>query len=530
MSAVSNDIPSLVNLNNNLPATYDYLLNDGALRFIAELTRQFGPRRDELLAKRIERQHHFDKGRQPDFGKTTAVIRQSDFRIAAIPEEVRDRRTEITGPVNRKMVINALNSGAQVYMADFEDSTAPSWLNVIDGQHNLFDAVRRQIDFTAENGKDYTLNDETAVLMVRPRGLHLPEQNVSFDGKPIAASLLDFGLYLFHNHQALAQQGSRAYFYLPKLEHHEEAHWWADVIAFVEDYLAIEQGTVRVTVLIETLPAVFQMDEILYQLRDSILGLNCGRWDYIFSYIKTFRSNPEKVLPDRIQVGMTSPFLSAYSKLLIKTCHRRGAFAMGGMAAQIPIKNNPEANERALDNVIADKKREALSGHDGTWVAHPALEPLARQEFDAVLENANQIDKSIMADISAAELLAPATGTITLTGIRGNITVAIHYIDAWIRGNGCVPLNHLMEDAATAEIARAQLWQWLKHGARTESGRLIDNDFMQAEFELALHRLKNGGPLSDSMQAAYTLLHQLVFADELADFLTLSAYELLLNS
>ena len=371
------------------------ILTPAAISFLAELADTFTPELTELLAARKERQLEFDQGAVPGFDPATSEIREGTWQVAPIPEDIVDRRTEITGPVTRKMVINALNSGAQVYMADFEDSTAPTWSNVIDGQVNLRDAIRRKIDFSTPEGKSYALNDKTATLMVRPRGLHLPERHLKLAGRPLHGALVDFGLFLFHNHEELLMRGSRPCFYIPKLQHYTEAAWWEKVIAWSEQRLGLQHGTVRVTLLIETLPAVFQMHEILYALRDRILGLNCGRWDYIFSYIKTFRNHPDRVLPDRDQVGMTVPFLASYSKLLIQTCHAHGAFAMGGMAAQIPIRGDDEANSAAMEKVRVDKEREATNGHDGTWVAHPGLEPLSRAEFDRVLTGPNQIAKKL---------------------------------------------------------------------------------------------------------------------------------------
>ncbi len=506
------------------------ILNPEAMRFLAELVERFTPRLRELLAARRDRQAEFDAGRLPDFDPATTDIREAEWRVAEIPEEVLDRRTEITGPVSRKMVINALNSGARVYMADFEDSTAPSWFNVLDGQINLRDAVRRQIAFTSPEGKEYALNEETAVLMVRPRGLHLPERHLRHGGKPVPGALVDFGLFLFHNHAELARRGSRPYFYIPKLEHHEEAAWWEEVITFAERRLGLERGTVRVTLLIETLPAVFQMHEILHALKDRILGLNCGRWDYIFSYIKTFRRHPDRVLPDRDQVVMTTPFLRAYSRLLIQTCHRRGAFAMGGMAAQIPISGDEEANAAALEKVRADKQREAGDGHDGTWVAHPGLEPLARAEFDRVMQGPNQIDRKLdCLEISAGVLIEPSAGTITEAGVRKNIGVAIQYMAAWLQGNGCVPIDHLMEDAATAEIGRAQLWQWAEHGARTDDGRTITREWLVTVFDEEKRPLTAGvdnGRLH-AVNRATALLQEMTRSPELEEFLTLPAYGLL---
>jgi len=513
------------------------ILTPAALAFLAELVFRFTPELDELLVARKSRQEQFDRGAVPGFDPATIDIREGSWQVAPIPAGIADRRTEITGPVTRKMVINALNSGAQVYMADFEDSTAPTWPNVIDGQVNLCDAIRRQIDFVSEDGKSYTLNDKTAVLMVRPRGLHLPERHVKMDGKPIHGVFLDFGLFLFHNHVELQKRGSRPCFYIPKLQHYTEAAWWEKVIAWSEQKLGMKHGTVRVTLLIETLPAVFQMHEILHALKDRILGLNCGRWDYIFSYIKTFRNHPERVLPDRDQVGMTVPFLANYSKLLIQTCHARGAFAMGGMAAQIPIRGDDEANARAMEKVRIDKQREATNGHDGTWVAHPGLEPLSRAEFDKVLHGPNQIARKL-ADfrVDAAVLITPSAGTITEAGVRKNIRVAIQYLAAWLSGNGCVPIDNLMEDAATAEISRSQLWQWLKHGAQLDDGRRLTPGWLDGLFAEIKTHLAASAPdnFSRFIIEAADLLQAMTNKPDMDEFLTLPAYaqleEPLINS
>ncbi len=518
--------PELEIIHPDTPASMRVLTPEAQV-FLAALSERFTERQRALLERREERQAKVDAGALPDFDPDTRAIREGDWRVAPIPAEVQDRRTEITGPVSRKMVINALNSGAQVYMADFEDSTSPTWQALMEGQANLKDAVRREIDFTTEEGRTYRLNEETAVLMVRPRGLHLPTRHIRMNGRPIPGSLVDFGLYLFHNHAALRERGSRPYFYLPKLEHYEEARYWEDVIAWSEDYLDMKRGTVKVTVLIETLPAVFQMHEILHALKDRILGLNCGRWDYIFSYIKTLRAHPDRILPDRASVTMAVPFMSAYSRLLIQTCHRRGAFAMGGMAAQIPIRGDEKANERAMAKVRADKVREVMNGHDGTWVAHPGLEPLARAEFDKVMTGPNQLDREPPDEIITAEdLLTPCEGDITEAGIRGNIRVAILYLAAWMDGNGCVPIDHLMEDAATAEIGRIQLWQWARHGAATDTGRIVTPEWVDELFADEHARLLAAGMNghTPAINKATALLREMTRSETPEAFLTLPAY------
>lgn len=518
--------PTLELIHPDTPASRR-VLTPGAQEFLVALTERFTGRQRELTEARKERQAAFDAGALPNFDPSTAAIREGDWRVAPIPEEVQDRRTEITGPVSRKMVINALNSGAQVYMADFEDSTSPTWHAIMEGQVNLMDAVRGEIEFTNEKGKRYTLNEETAVLMVRPRGLHMPTRHLRVAGRPIPGSLVDFALYLYHNHEALAAQGKLPYFYLPKLEHFSEAQYWDDVISWSEERLGLERGTVRVTVLIETLPAVFQMNEILHALKDRILGLNCGRWDYIFSYIKTLRKHPDRILPDRANVTMGVPFMSAYSRLLVQTCHRRGAFAMGGMAAQIPIRGDEEANALAMEKVRKDKEREANNGHDGTWVAHPALEPMARAEFDKVMPGPNQIDRPLSDEvISAEQLLAPCDGEITEAGIRANIRVAIMYLAAWMDGNGCVPIDHLMEDAATAEIGRAQLWQWAEHGAVTNEGVTVTREWLDELFSSEHNKLLAAGMNghTPAVKKAAALLREMTMSKTLQDFLTLPAY------
>ncbi|HEX6120282.1 MAG TPA: malate synthase A, partial [Dongiaceae bacterium] len=465
------------------------------------------------------------------FLNETAHIRAGDWKVAPLPKDLLDRRVEITGPVDRKMVINALNSGASCYMADFEDSTTPTWENQLDGQRNLVDAVRRTITFDDPgSGKAYRLNRKTAVLLVRPRGWHLPEKHVVIDGRPMSGALFDFGLYFFHNARELVARGAGPYFYLPKLESHLEARLWNDVFVFAQAKLGIPKGTIKATVLIETLPAAFEMDEILYELRDHSSGLNCGRWDYIFSFIKKFARDPKAVMPDRVSVTMTAHFLRSYSLLLIKTCHQRGAHAVGGMAAQIPIKNDPAANEAALAKVRADKEREATDGHDGTWVAHPALVPIAKEIFDRLMTEPNQIARQRQdVHVTASDLLAVPQGDITEAGLVTNISVGIAYLEAWLRGTGCVPLNNLMEDSATAEISRAQVWQWLKHGARLKDGRTVEP--LMCENIIDDLRRKRRAATGDGAYAAGTfdsaasLFAGLIFADEFPEFLTLPAYE-----
>jgi malate synthase len=505
------------------------VLSEKALEFLAAMTARFTPERNRLMAERVARQKAIDDGAALDFLAETQSVRDGDWKVAELPAEALDRRTEITGPVSRKMVINALNSGAQVFMADFEDANAPTWENCIEGQINLRDAVNGSIEFDGGPGKHYRLNENPALLMVRPRGWHLGEKHVLQNGEPIPGGLFDFALFLFHNHAALAARGIHPFYYLPKLEHYLEARLWNDVITWAEESLGLEVGTVKVTVLIETLPAAFQMDEILYELRGRIQGLNCGRWDYIFSYIKTLRSRPEYLLPDRSQITMDKGFLNAYSLLLIQTCHKRGAMAMGGMAAQIPIKGNDAANEAALAKVRADKKREATAGHDGTWVAHPGLEAIARAEFDAVMKGPNQRDR-LREDvsISAENLLKPVEGLITEEGFSSNIRVALLYLASWLGGNGCVPIDNLMEDAATAEISRAQLWQWIRHPeAKLHGGKNIDaSTYRSARFHVVDHLAgKAKGDAARNLNKAAELLDDLVLNDDFAAFLTLQAYE-----
>ncbi|KAG9587299.1 malate synthase, partial [Aureobasidium melanogenum] len=504
------------------------VLTPGALAFVAGLHRRFDARRLALLAERTARQQRYDAGERPDFRADTAALREGDWSVAPIPAALLDRRVEITGPVERKMIINALNSGAKVFMADFEDSSAPTWTNQIDGQRNLRDAVDGSIEFTNEAGKRYTVGDDPAVLVVRPRGWHLPERHMEVDGDVVSGSLLDFGLFAFHNARALHERDRGPYFYLPKLQSMEEAALWNEVMAYAETELGLPDDCMKATVLIETLPAVFQMHEILHALRTRVVGLNCGRWDYIFSYLKTFRAHRDRLLPERGQVGMTVPFLKAYSELLIQTCHRRGAFAMGGMAAQIPIKGDDEANEAALAKVRADKLREVTAGHDGTWVAHPALVAVAREIFDAHMPTPNQLHVR-RDDVTASRdaLIAPAIGTVTREGFDNNVEVCLRYTAAWLDGQGCVPIHHLMEDAATAEIARAQLWQWLHHGPIEFSDHAqITFALFDHALEKHRHRLReSSAPGATRADDAAALLAALTRADELRDFLTLPAYE-----
>ena len=505
------------------------VLTSAALEFVVDLQRGFNVRRLELLAARAERQKRLDEGEKPDFLRETQAIREADWTVAPIPSDLVDRRVEITGPVDRKMIINALNSGAKVFMADFEDSNTPTWANQMEGQSNLMDAVRRTITFADPgSGKNYKLNERTAVLLVRPRGWHLEEKHVQVDGQPMSGSLFDFGLYFFHNAKELRVSGSGPYFYLPKLESHLEARLWNDVFLHAQEKLSVSRGSIRATVLIETILAAFEMDEILYELREHSAGLNCGRWDYIFSFIKKFANDPRAVLPDRGQVTMTTHFLRSYSKLLIKTCHRRNIHAMGGMAAFIPIKSDPAANDKAIAQVRADKEREAGDGHDGTWVAHPGLVPVAMEIFDRLMPGPNQIEKKC-ADYgaAAADLLQVPGGEITEAGLRQNIAVGLGYLEAWLRGMGCVPLFNLMEDAATAEISRAQLWQWIHRKAHLKDGRLIDLALCERVIDEELTKAKQAGNASRS--AAYEksaqLMRELIRAPRFVEFLTVPAYQ-----
>jgi malate synthase len=520
-------------MTRELPSEARHLFPTALTKLLSKLGSRYTQRRNALLADRRARQADWNGGAVPGFEAETAEIRERDWRVAPIPEDLRDRRVEITGPVSRKMVINALNSGARVFMADFEDSSTPSWDNMLEGQVNMYDAVRRTIEFTAPNGKHYALGPDPATLIVRPRGWHLDEKHVLVDGQPLPGGIFDAATFVFNNARNLMALGSGPYLYLPKLEHWREAELWEDVLTDIEKALELEPGTIKVTVLIETLPAVFQMDEILHALRSRIVGLNCGRWDYIFSYIKCFQAHSDKVLPDRAQVTMTVPFLRAYSQLLIKTCHRRGAFAMGGMAAQIPIRDDEEANQQALERVRADKEREAGDGHDGTWVAHPGLIDLAMDIFDRHIEGRNQL-KRLRDDVAvtADDLVAPCDGTITEAGVRGNIEVAVRYMAAWLSGQGCVPIHHLMEDAATAEIARAQIWQWIRHPAgQLDDGRAIDHALIKQFHDDVMTSIRDevGADAFDeaNFKQAGQLLADVTASDDFVEFLTLPAYELI---
>ena len=510
------------------------ILSAAAVEFLAHLERSFGAERRRLLAARAERQQRLDAGEKPEFPAETRTIRDADWTVAPLPKDLLDRRVEITGPVDRKMVINALNCGASVYMADFEDASTPTWENLIEGQVNLIDAVRRTIAFEdPHTGRHYALQPKTATLLVRPRGWHLPEAHVLVDGAPMSGALFDFGLYFFHNAQELVKRGTGPYFYLPKLESRHEAKLWNDVFVESQTRLGIPKGTIKATVLIETILAAFEMDEILYELRDHSSGLNCGRWDYIYSYIKKFAEDGSRVLPDRAQVTMTAHFLRSYSLALIKTCHRRNVHAMGGMAAQIPIRDNPQANEAAMEKVRADKLREAGDGHDGTWVAHPGLVPIAKEIFDKAMPEANQIARKRQdVNVSAADLLAVPQGGITEAGLRQNVNVGIGYLEAWLRGTGCVPLYNLMEDAATAEISRAQVWQWIRHKAKLQDGRAVDLPLVRKVLDEELQKLK--ATFGDEAwekgryQDAGRLFLTLIEAPKFPEWLTIPAYETLI--
>ncbi|WP_133140541.1 malate synthase A [Legionella genomosp. 1] len=508
---------------------YETLLSNDVKKFLFLLETEFGQQRKNLLEIRHKKQAAYDQGVLPNFLDETKSIREGTWTAAHIPEDLLDRRVEITGPVDRKMIINALNSGANVFMADFEDSNSPTWENCIQGQLNLIDAVNGTINYKdAVSGKQYQLKEKTATLMVRPRGWHLDEAHVLVNNQPISASLFDFGLFFYHNAKTLLSKGSGPYFYLPKMESHLEARLWNQVFVFAQNYMGIPQGSIRATVLIETISAAFEMDEIIYELKDHSAGLNCGRWDYIFSFIKKFRNRPDFVLPDRQEVTMTQHFLKSYVDLLIATCHKRGVHAMGGMAAQIPIRNDEKANEEAMKKVLADKQREVLAGHDGTWVAHPGLIPIALEAFNAHMKTPNQIATAQKkADIRQEDLVTIPKGNITKKGIRNNISVGIQYITAWLTGNGCVPINNLMEDAATAEICRAQLWQWLKFNALINNNTVFKKDLFLNMVDEEFISLQQTGLPRHALETATKLFTEMVCKPHFDEFLTLPAYKIL---
>jgi malate synthase len=526
------DLPHGVEITGAIATGYYEILTPDALSLVAKLHRAFESRRRECLQHRQDRQEAFDRGESLDFLTETKRIREGDWSCAPIPRDLQDRRVEITGPTDRKMVINALNSGAKVFMADFEDANAPTWANMVEGQINLRDAVRRTITFTNPEGKEYRLNERTAVLFVRPRGWHLDEKHLLVDGEPVSGAFFDFGLFFFHNASELIARGSGPYFYLPKMESHLEARIWNDAFKMAQDELGIPQGTVRATVLIETIPAAFQMDEILYELREHSAGLNCGRWDYIFSCIKKFRRKPDFLLADRAVITMTTHFMHSYSLLCTKTCHRRKTFAMGGMAAQIPVKNNPHANEEAFAKVHADKEREAGDGHDGTWVAHPGMVQLATEAFDRQMPHPNQISHQ-RGDVavSAKDLLDfGPRGPITEQGLRTNVSVGVQYLEAWLRGNGAVPIFNLMEDAATAEISRAQIWQWIRHpDGKLSDGRKVTKKLFREVLTEELAKIKQAIGVDrfakGKFEIARDLFDKMTTDEEFAEFLTLPGYE-----
>src|SRR5256714_3511663 len=522
-----------IEIRGPITAEFAEILTPEAMAFVATLVRTFSGGREELLQRRVQRQAEIDAGQMPDFLPETEHIRQGNWTVAPIPDDLQDRRVEITGPAERKMTINALNSGAKVFMADFEDAHSPTWVGTIQGQINVRDAVNRTISYTAPEGKQYSLQEKTATLLVRPRGWHLPEKHVLIDGQPISGGIFDFGLYFFHNVKSLLERGTGPYFYLPKLENHLEARLWNDVFVLAQDELGIPRGTIRATVLIETILAAFEMDEILYELREHSAGLNCGRWDYIFSAIKKFRNIPEFIYPDRAQVTMTTHFMRSYSLLTIKTCHRRNAHAIGGMAAQIPIKSDPKANEEAMSKVRADKHREANDGHDGTWVAHPGLVAVAMEGFGKVMPGPNQVDKKGEdVHVKTADLLKVPDGTITEAGMRTNISVGLQYLASWLGGLGCVPINNLMEDAATVEISRAQIWQWIHHPKGiTSDGRKVTVELFRELEKDELEKIKSQVGekqfAARKFQTAAEILDKIITDDQFVEFLTLPAYQYL---
>ncbi len=513
--------------------SYAEILTPEAVAFIVDLQRTFNPRRKALLDARHQRQKRLDAGEKPNFLAETKAIREAAWTVAPLPADILDRRVEITGPVDRKMIINALNSGAKVFMADFEDSSTPTWSNLLDGQINLRDAIRRTITYTdPATEKQYKLNDRTAVLFVRARGWHLEERHVRVDGEPMSGSIFDFGLYFFHNAKELLARGSGPYFYLPKMESHLEARLWNDIFIRAQQKIGLPQGTIKGTVLIETILASFEMDEILYELREHSAGLNCGRWDYIFSFIKKFSRDPHAVLPDRAQVTMATHFMRSYSKLAIKTCHHRNVHAIGGMSAYIPIKTDPVANDKAIAQVQADKEREAGDGHDGTWVAHPGLVPVAMEIFDRLMPQPNQISKQLPDyNATAEDLLQVPEGQITDAGLKQNVAVGLGYVEAWLRGIGCVPLFNLMEDAATAEISRAQLWQWVHQKSKLSDGRIADIALVESLIaaELDKQKLAVDAVRYAAYEKAADLMRELVRAPQFIEFLTLPAYQRLLK-
>jgi len=535
MEPTSYSVPGGLTIKAPFNPSYEKILSTDALAFLISLHRKFNTRRKELLLERESLQQKIDKGWKPAFLESTRNIRESNWKVAPLPFDLLDRRVEITGPVERKMMINALNSGATVFMADLEDSNAPNWDNTIQGQVNLKDAVDRTLRFTAENGKEYKLNDRVATLMVRPRGWHLQEKHIIIDGEPASGSLVDFGLYFFHNAVQLMRNGSAPYFYLPKLESYLEARLWNDVFVFAQEYITIAQKTIKATVLIETILASFQLHEILWELKDHAAGLNCGRWDYIFSFIKKFRNDQGFILPDRSQVTMTTPFMCAYTQLVVKTCHQRGALAIGGMAAQIPVKNNPKANELAIAKVKADKLREVNDGHDGTWVAHPGLVPVAMEIFNEHMTTRNQLHvKRDDFNTTEEELLQVPSGTITEEGVRSNINIGILYLESWLRGQGAAAIHNLMEDAATAEISRTQVWQWLRNQVTLADGRTFTHelyeDFRDEEIIDIRETVGNANYQSGQYVQAICLFNRLIVLPRFEEFLTTSAYNLILSN
>jgi malate synthase len=522
---------SKINFSKEVNNYYPEILTDEALAFIVALHEKFNAERLQLLESRVAQQAIFDSGKFPEFPRETADIREANWTAGTIPHDLQDRRVEITGPVDRKMIVNALNSGAKTFMADLEDSNSPTWKNTIEGQQNLIDANEKTISLVdTKRNKTYALNQETAVLLVRPRGLHLDERHIIINDEKASGSLVDFGLYVFHNTKTMMQNGTAPYFYLPKLEHYLEARWWNKVFEFAEQYLEVPIGTFKATVLVETITASFQLDEIIFELKDHIVGLNCGRWDYIFSYIKKFRNHPNFVVPNRDQVTMTTPFMDAYSKLVIQRCHKRGILAIGGMAAQIPIKNDEKANNAALEKVRKDKEREVKNGHDGTWVAHPALVAVAMAEFDKHMPTPNQLH--VTRDdvhITEQDLVEMPKGTVTESGIRKNINVGILYTEAWLRGHGAVALYDLMEDAATAEISRTQVWQWLHNEVVIEDGRTFNmalyKDIFDSEIEKLTAEFGEEKTKNSKFDLAIKLFDKLVTTEEFEEFLTLPAYQ-----